>query len=266
MVLNFGDQSFGTASNPLTVKLENTGSLALAPTSIAVAGDFSESDNCVGRCVGAGSRCAIQVTFTPSATGARTGLMTIYANVYEGQITVDLNGTGTPAGAVSLTPGSLSFGQVQVDTSSSTQTVTVSNSTAAAIPINSIAVTPPFSIVTNSCGTVSLAANADCAIAIEFSPTAPGAASGTLSLNGGAGTQTAILSGTGEAAPTDILNPTSLAFPITAVDTLSSALTVSLTNTGGEPLELNSVAASAGFETSNTCGSQLAGSRSVRSA
>ena len=51
-VLNFGNQSFGTASSPLTVELQDTGSLVLNPTSIAVTGDFSESDNCAGRSVG----------------------------------------------------------------------------------------------------------------------------------------------------------------------------------------------------------------------
>ncbi len=260
-VLNFPNQSFGTSSSPLTVELDDTGSLALHPTSIAVTGDFSESDNCAGRSVGAGSSCTIQVTFTPSATGARTGLMTIYANVYGGQITVDLNGTGTPAGAVSLQPGTLDFGQVQVNTASATQTISVSNSTGSAIPIVSVTVTPPFSIPSNlnTCGTTSLAPTS-CTIAVEFTPSAPGPVSGTLTLNDGAGTQTAILSGTGEAAPTDILNPTSLTFPLTAADSVSSAQTISLTNVGGEPLVLNSVTASAGFQTSNTCGGELAGS------
>jgi len=263
-VLNFGNQSFGSSSSPLTVELGDTGSLALNPTSISVTGDFSESDNCAGRSVGTGSSCAIQVTFTPSAMGARTGLMTIYANVYGGQITVDLNGTGTPAGAVSLQPGTLDFGQVEVNTTSATQTISVSNSTGSAIPLNGtqpIIVTPPFSIPANlnTCGTTSLAPKASCTIAVEFSPTTPGPASGTLSLNDGAGTQTAILSGTGEAAPTDVLNPTSLTFPLTAADSVSSAQTVSLTNIGGEPLELTSITASAGFESSNTCGGQLAG-------
>jgi hypothetical protein len=261
-VLNFGNQSFGTASSPLTVELDDTGSLVLNPTSIAVTGDFSESDNCVNRSVGSGSSCAIQVTFTPSATGARTGLMTIYANVYGGQITVDLNGTGTPAGAVSLQPGTLDFGQVQVNTASATQNISVSNSAGSAIPIVSVTVTPPFSIPSNlsNCGTTSLAPKNSCTIAVELTPATPGPVSGTLTLNDGAGTQTAILSGTGEAAPTDLLNPASLTFSLTAVDSVSSAQTISLTNIGGEPLVLTSITASAGFESSNTCGGQLAGS------
>ena len=187
--------------------------------------------------------------------------MTIYANVYGGQITVDLNGTGTPAGAVSLQPGTLDFGQVQVNTNSAPQNISVSNSTGSAIPIVSVTVTPPFSIPSNlnNCGTTSLAPNNSCTIAVELTPATPGPVSGTLTLNDGAGTQTAILSGTGEAAPTDVLNPASLTFPLTAAGSVSSAQTLSLTNIGGEPLALNSITASAGFVTSNTCGNQLAG-------
>ncbi len=42
---------------------------------------------------------------------------------------------------------------------------------------------------------------------VEFTPTQAGQATGLLTFTDGAGTQTAELSGIGEAAPTDILNP-----------------------------------------------------------
>ena len=116
--LAFPSQAFDTTSSALTVTLENTGSLALPPTSISMSGSFSETDNCVNATVAAGASCAIQVTFTPQATGPLTGQMTIYANVYGGQLTVDLNGTGAAAGVVTLTPSTVSFGQVEDGTTS----------------------------------------------------------------------------------------------------------------------------------------------------
>ena len=116
--LAFPSQVFDTASSPLTVTLANTGGIALMPTSISMSGDFSETDNCVNASIAAGASCTIQVTFTPQATGPLSGEMTIYANVYGGQLTVDLTGTGSPAGAVSLTPATVSFGQVEVGTTS----------------------------------------------------------------------------------------------------------------------------------------------------
>ena len=68
--------------------------------------------------------------------------MTIYANVYGGQLTVDLTGTGAPAGVVSLTPATVTFGQVEVGTTSAPLSVAAANSGAAAIPIGSVVIAP----------------------------------------------------------------------------------------------------------------------------
>jgi hypothetical protein len=256
--LAFPSQVFNTASSSLTVTLANTGSLALTPTSIAMNGNFSETDNCVNATVAAGASCAIQVTFTPQATGPLSGEMTIYANVYGGQLTVDLTGTGAPAGVVSLTPATVTFGQVEVGTTSAPLSVAAANSGAAAIPIGSVVITPPFVVSSNSCGTLSLAPNSNCQLAVEFTPTEAGPASGLLSFTDGAGTQTVELLGTGASPPTDVLNPTSLSFPPTPEGQLSSAQTVTFANSGGLPLTSIAISASSQFQESNTCGTQLA--------
>jgi len=78
------------------VTLQNTGTNPLAVTSIAVSGDFGETDNCMNSSVAAGSTCAIQVTFTPTGTGTLTGQITINANVNGGELTVNMTGTGAP--------------------------------------------------------------------------------------------------------------------------------------------------------------------------
>ena len=256
--LAFPSQVFNTPSSPLTVSLANTGSLALTPTSIAMNGDFSETDDCVNATVAAGASCAIQVTFAPQATGPRSGEMTIYANVYGGQLTVDLTGIGAPAGVVILAPATVTFGQVEVRTTSAPLQVTATNSGAAAIPIGSIVITPPFNLSSNSCGTTSLAPNSSCQLAVAFAPTEAGPASGLLTFTDGAGTQSVELGGTGVSPPTDVLNPTSLSFPPTPEGQLSSAQTVTITNSGGLLLTSISISASAQFQESNTCGTKLA--------
>jgi hypothetical protein len=258
--LAFPTQVFGTAGSSLPVTLENTGSIVLAPTLISMSGDFAETDNCVNATIAAGGYCTIQVAFVPQATGPLSGEMTIFANVYGGQVTVDLTGTGTPAGAVSLTPSIVSFGQVQVGTAWTALQVTVANSSASAVPVSSVFATPPFTIANNACGATSLAANTDCQLQVEFAPTAAGPATGLLTFTDAAGTQTAELNGTGEAAPTDILNPPSpLAFPATAEWQLSPVQTVTITNTGGMPLTSISISTSPQFQESSTCNTQLAG-------
>ena len=89
-------------------------------------------------------------------------------------------------------------------------------------------------------------------------PPEAGPAAGLLTFTDAAGTQTAELSGTGEAAPTDILNPPSLAFPGTAEGQLSAAQTVTITNIGGMPLTSIAISASAQFQEASNCVTQLA--------
>jgi hypothetical protein len=93
---------------------------------------------------------------------------------------------------------------------------------------------------------------------VKFAPVEAGAASGLLTFTDGAGTQTVQLNGTGAAAPTDILNLTSLSFPATAEGQLSAAEPVTITNIGGMALTSIAITVSGGFEESSTCVTQLA--------
>ena len=262
--LTFLSQALSSTSNAQTVTLLNTGSLALAPTSIVFAGDFNESgDSCVNQSIAPGSSCTISVTFTPQVTGPRTGQMTVYANIYGGQVSVGLNGTGVAGGGtVTLAPTAIDFGQIEENTVSSPESITVQNS-GAAVSIGSLTVSPPFIVPSsgNACGTTSLAANSDCQLQVEFAPTTIGTFTGLLTLTDAAGTQTVQLAGTAVAPPTDLLNPpppASLAFPPAAVGQLSSALPVTITNIGGMPLTGISISVSGPFQETPNCGSQLA--------
>ena len=257
--LTFGSQMFGTAGAAQTVTLTNTGLFPLTSTSIAMSGDFSETDDCVNVAVASGGNCTIQVTFTPAATGSRTGQMTISANVNGGQLTVDLSGTGTPSGAVSLTPANVDFGQVEVGTTSAPLQVEAGNSSGTAAPITGVTITSPFKIASNACGTSTLAADTDCQVMVEFAPSQAGAVTGTLTFIDGAGTQTVALSGTGATGPTDSLGTTLLGFAGTVVGELSTAQTVSLTNGGDLPLTSIAVSVSGAFQMSSNCGTQLSG-------
>jgi hypothetical protein len=257
----------GVASQSIAVEVANTGSLPLAVTSIAMGGadqgDFSETDDCVGAPAGSiavGANCTVNVVFTPQAADAeRSAVMTIYANVYGGQLTVDLSGMGTAAtGAVTLNPDPLSFQPVEVGATSAPLPLTVTNSTSAAVAVTSIAAAAPFSISSNACATSSLAANSSCQVEVEFAPTAAGAATGLLTLNDAAGTQTVELTGTGQAPPTDVLNPSMLTFAATAEGQLSAAQAVTITNTGDLPLTGISVTASAQFTATNNFATQIA--------
>jgi len=259
--LSFGNQTGGTTSAAQTVTLTNTGSTALTPTSISMTGDFAETDNCVNTAISAGASCAIQVTFTPTATGTRTGQLTVNANVTGGQLTAPLSGAGLSAGSVQLSPVTVSFGQVQVNTTSSPLQVTLQNSGSTTVNISSVGVSGPFAVATNACGS-SLAASSACQLTLTFTPTQAGTATGTLNVVDDGGTQTAALSGTGETAATDKLSPASLTFSGTIDGTLSAAQTVTLTNSGGMALTSIATSVSGAFQVSNNCGTLLAANSS----
>ena len=91
--LTFGSQSVGTNSAPQPVTLSSNGTAPLHITGILTSGDFTETDNC-GKGVAAGSTCTVNVTFNPTASGTRTGALTINDNAVDSPQTVSLTGTG----------------------------------------------------------------------------------------------------------------------------------------------------------------------------
>jgi len=96
--LAFGNQPLNTTSAPQPVTLTNTGSATLSITSISVGGanstDFAQTNNC-GPQLAAGANCIIDVTFTPTATGSRSGSLAVSDNASGSPQTVSLSGVGT---------------------------------------------------------------------------------------------------------------------------------------------------------------------------
>jgi gametolysin peptidase M11 len=114
------------------------------------------------------------------------------------KVTITMGGA-----AAVLSPNNLSFAAQVVSTTSSAQVLTLSNSGTASLSISSIGTTGAnsgdFAISSNSCA-ASLAASANCSLAVEFQPTASGVRSASLTVSDSAGTQTVSLSGTAVAS------------------------------------------------------------------
>src|SRR5205823_4427767 len=124
----------------------------------------------------AGANCSINVTFTPTASGARTGTLSATDHACRSPQTVPLSGNGT-APAVGLAPMSLDFGNQPLATISAPMTVTFTNTGTAALTITSFAASGDFAASTTlvrSCPTspATLAAGANCSINVTFTPTA----------------------------------------------------------------------------------------------
>jgi hypothetical protein len=177
-------------------------------TNVAVSGDFQQTNGC-GSAVAPVTTCAIQVTFKPTASGLRTGTLTITDDAPGGGIqTVKLTGTGIPI--VTLSTTSLSFGNQAVGSKSAPQTVTVTGNPNSATAINSITVTGTY-LENDTCVGI-LNPGSTCLINVRFSPTTTGPAPGTLTINlPSSSAATVRLSGNGvlmTPTPTAIATPT----------------------------------------------------------
>jgi bacillolysin len=98
--LSFGSQQIGMTSAPQTVTLTNSGTTALSISGIALAGtnsgDFAKTTTC-GSSLAAAASCAINVTFTPTATGSRSATLQVTDNAAGSPHGVPLSGTGATA-------------------------------------------------------------------------------------------------------------------------------------------------------------------------
>lgn len=90
--LDFGNQSVGATSIPMTVTISDTGNASLMVTSVSSSNTaFAVNNPCTN--IAAGATCDVSITFTPSAAGASSGMLTIKGNGVP-DVTVALAGTG----------------------------------------------------------------------------------------------------------------------------------------------------------------------------
>jgi hypothetical protein len=263
--LSFGTLAQGNTSAAKTVTVTNRLStlLTFAGISVPAGGPFALSSNTCGTAIAAGATCTVGITFTPTALGVVTGTLTFTDTAINSPQTVSLSGTGSAP--VTLSTTSLSFSTTAVGSTSSAKSVTLANNQSGSLTFAGIVASGPFAIATNTCGT-SLAAGASCSVGVTFTPTATGAAAGTLMFTDSAGTspQTVSLSGTGSGSSSPVtVSASSLNLGTVTVGNTSAAVTVTLTNRQSTALAITGVGISGPFAISgNTCGTSLAGGAS----
>ena len=110
------------------------------------------------------------MTFTPSVTGDRQGVVMIKDNAATSPQEINLAGVGTPApSSVSVNPTSLVFTNETVSVTSAAQTVTLKNTSAGPLTIASIGATSVFA-ETNTCpmSPATLSAGLSCTVQLTF--------------------------------------------------------------------------------------------------
>jgi hypothetical protein len=93
----FSKQTVGTSSAPQQEIVTNTGTSPLRIGSITLAGmnmsDYSQTNNCSAPLAG-GQTCTVEITFTPTATGARVAILMIADNAGNSPQNAQLSGLG----------------------------------------------------------------------------------------------------------------------------------------------------------------------------
>jgi hypothetical protein len=270
--LTFANQ-VGLTSAATGITLNNTGNSALTVSGLAFSGtnahEFAETDGCVGD-VAAGTNCTINVTFSPTAIGTRTGTLSITDNATSpaSPQTVTLTGTAIPpAPIVSLSSTSVVFPNQVLNATSAPQTVGLRNAGAAMLNIQAVtlagAIPRDFAIASGTTCTngVSLAPNASCSFQLTFTPTGLLIRSATITITDNAADSPETINLVGVTSPTPLVlvTPSNISFPAQYVGTSGLPQSATVTNNGNAPLSITSVTTSAtDFGTLNACGSTVA--------
>ena len=266
--LAFGNQVTGTTSKAKNITLSNPGSGVLSILSIAVTGanssDFTQTNTC-GTTILASGNCIITVTFTPSASGARSAAVTITDNSAGSPHAVTLAGTGLLP--LAATPATLTFGNQGLASTSAAKAVTLKNNTAVAVSLSSMTISgtngADFVQSATTCSP-SLAATKSCTVSIIFTPSVAAAETATLTVTDNANNNPQSVALTGTGVQPAKLSASAFAFGNQGLNNTSAAKTVTLTNNDTAAITISSIAisgtnASEFAQSATSCGASLNG-------
>jgi hypothetical protein len=142
---------------------------------------------------------SFQASFSPTSAGNATGTISVLSSISSAALTIPLSASGVAAGQLTISPATLSFGNVTVGTSSNLSAalaagrspVTISSATSTSSEFSVNGLTLPFT----------LAAGQSISFSVKFAPQASGLATGKISFNsnGSSSPIAAVLTGTGMA-------------------------------------------------------------------
>jgi len=263
----------GVTSGAYTLVLSNWGTTTMTINSKTATGDFAIGNGCTAK-VAPGSSCKLPLTFKPSASGTRTGTLTIVDTDPSSPQIVSLTGQGTnvylkPSPALFGTPtanggpSSLPFGATYP------LAVTLTNKGTVPLNVSSMTIGGAYAsqyTQTNNC--VVIDAGKNCKINLLFTPTITGFVPAPLTITSNDSESPMILYLQGQGTQVGI--PATVAFPSTTVGS-SSIMTVPVTNVGTTTLTIggfwlscyNDKAGICNYYTqTNNCGASLAPAQS----
>ncbi len=201
--INFVNGVVGSTSSQVLI-ITNTGTATLSITQVnqSGSGSFSVSGFSLPLSVNAGQQTTIMVAFLPTSVVPASGNISIVSNAPTSPTSVGLSGTAIAATlTLSISPTSLSFGNVTTGTASGTQNVTITNTGNANVTISQITASGAGYSVTGGSTPVTLSPSQSTTLVAQFSPTVAGSVSGSISIlsNANGSPASVTLSGTGVA-------------------------------------------------------------------
>ena len=201
--ITFGNDAVGSNTTQV-LTITNTGAVALTISQLTETGSaFSLSGFSLPLNVNAGQQTALTVAFKPTVVGVVSGSISLVSNAPTSPTTVGLTGTGIAAThTLSISPASLTFGNVTTGTSSAVQNVGVTNTGNSSVTISQMTLSGSSYLMTGGSAPVTLSPSQNLALTTQFSPKVAGSMNGSISIvsNATGSPATVTLSGTGVAA------------------------------------------------------------------
>ena len=284
--VNYGAASTGAPAGTRQYTLNNLTGKTLNIT-LQMPRQFPLTTPALCSTLAAGASCSFSVSFVPVTAGALTGTVFAQGVSTDGLTTAQtlsyMLGYGAGAGSLTMSGAlvsgaPLSFGIVPSGQTVS-QTITLTNTGSGAMTVRRISSGPPF-LSTNTCG-ATLAAGASCIVTLTYAPIHEIATGSTATTRSDVGTlivesdaasspDTLELSGSAQAITSSSpassavlatydLSQSALTFTTTPGGSLTTAQSITLTNTGTTTLHVLGTLVSADFTATTTCATLLPG-------
>ncbi len=198
--LAFGNVQVGNAASLLEA-LTNTGGSPVTISQANVTGaGFSVTGLALPMTLTPAQSVTFTVTFTPAAAGAASSTLAVVSDAANSPLNIALSGTGTSPGILSVSPATLSFGNVTVG--SSVSLVGSVAATGTSVTVSSAGVDNGQFVFSGLTLPITIPAGQSAPFTVTFTPASVGATTSTLTFisNASNSPTTQSLTGTGQAA------------------------------------------------------------------
>ena len=256
--ISFGSTAVGQSTTKPEV-FTNTGSTSVTVSQLTVTGaDFQISGVTLPFTLDAGQSQSFNVVYSPKAAGTSTGsiavtddvAMTVKSNgrsrlrprdTQTQNMTIALSGTATGGtGTMAASPASVSFGNVQVNSTLSS-TVVLNNTGSSSVTVSQAAVTGTAFTMSGMSIPATIGAGQSASFSVTFAPKASGSATGNVAITSNASNTSFNVALSGAGVTPGSLSTGSYIMAFGAVQIgKSQQQTATITNNGGSSVTISS--------------------------